>query len=298
MALLQAGSSQIPIFDRLFRDRVDAFACLGTLDALNGFAVRVILSWQKYGLVRSVLLLGGVSAVCWFALFIIGSIAREDKEREPFARFDALVLAAMAAGALLPLPVFASVALLAGSAYLVQTSPVGARTRRIAIIMLAMTGTLIWGRLLITMIPAPILDFDAAMAGALVGAKVSGNVVLNLGPNGGAGGIIVMGGCSSFHNMSLAVLLYATLMSAFSLRPTTRLVAAGAMAVLAMAAINILRLAAMVRFPSHFQELHDGLGADLFGLSSLLCAGLIIGIAVATMPRAAGRAMRDGHPVL
>jgi amino acid transporter len=76
--------------------------------------------------------------------------------------------------------------------------------------------------------------------------------------------------------MSLAVLLFVTLTQMLGLRYTARMVATGVAAALAMAAVNVLRLAALARFPQYFELLHTGWGGTLFGVLGFVAAGAII----------------------
>jgi len=147
------------------------------------------------------------------------------------------------------------------------------RSSRLGMMFLALSGTLLWGKMLIRLVPMTILRIDAKLAGTIAGVAVNGNLMSN---HGAAGGVVIYPGCSSVHNMSLAVILWAALLCNFAIRPNRKLVAFGALAVFSMGLINVIRLSSLVYFPGYFDFLHEGFGGFLFGLASLIVSGTII----------------------
>jgi len=94
-------------------------------------------------------------------------------------------------------------------------------------ILLALTGTLIWGRLFLEVIaPTTLLRLDARFVSLLSGMPSEGNVV-NFS---GGGPIPIAPGCSSLHNMSLAVLMWITAVKLLDLTMTRRVLATGLLA--------------------------------------------------------------------
>jgi exosortase/archaeosortase family protein len=272
----------------LLRDRAQWFAFIGLLDAGNGFFTRLAATWQTSDLQAFLFATGGVSFICWFALWAIAMIALEPAGDEPagldpLSRHDRIVLTLMTLGAFAPVSLAGSLGLLLGGLWLMVTGKGLSRTRRIGAIFLALTGTLIWGKLLLELVPAVLLDFDAALAGLLAGVEVTGNM---LQFRGASGGIIVMGGCSSLHNMSLAVLLWVTLGALLRQPPSRAQWISGGLAVLAMLAVNSIRLAAIATHPAQFELLHTGMGAEAFSLAGLLLAGFIIVVGYVVSTRA------------
>ena len=146
--------------------------------------------------------------------------------------------------------------------------------RRAALVLLSLTGPLIWGRILLNMFAAPILSFDAHIVGAVIGTEVHGNVFAAAG----AGRRFVIGDlCSSVHNISLAIVLWTTAAMLFDLRIDRRYVAVGVAMAAFMFALNIARLATIGLFPAYFTFLHFGTGAALFGWAGLIGAALLAG---------------------
>lgn len=248
------------------------FAIIGCVATVNGFAGKIAVAIHSQSLAVTVFDLGGVSAITWFAIGSLFTIASEGTARSGMKPHDKAVASLTLALSFLPLNFAAAIGLLLCGAYLAATSAKGSSDQRIAILMIALTGPLIWGRFLLALMGPFLLGLDARLAGILAGAPVQGNVV---GLRGG-GSLYVALGCSSVHNMSLAVLLFVTLTQTLRLRYTPLLVLTGVGAALAMAIVNVLRLATMARFPQYFDLLHTGWGGTLCGAISFLAAGAVI----------------------
>jgi len=77
------------------------------------------------------------------------------------------------------------------------------------------------------------------------------------------------------HNISLAIVLWATAGALFSLRIDRRYVLVAFAMVGWMFALNIARLVAVGLLPAHFDFLHVGAGAALFGWAGLIGAATI-----------------------
>lgn len=240
---------------------------------MNGFAGKIATALYSQSWVTAILDLGGVSAIVWFAIATLFAISSEATVEPAMRHADKAVASLALFLSFAPLNFAAAIGLLLCGTYLAATSAPGSADRRIAIVMLALTGPLIWGRFLLALMGPFLLDFDAGMAGLLAGVPVQGNVV-NL--RGESGVLYVALGCSSVHNMSLAVLLFVALTQALRLRYTPLLLLTGAGAALAMAMVNVLRLATMARFPQYFDLVHTGWGGTVFGTVSFVAAGAVI----------------------
>lgn len=255
-------------------DRGSLAAFFGILAGLNAISAPLIESVVKYGILYATVALAGISAGVWFAFAGCYMIAREAGPAEPARRADLLVAAAIGAVTLVPFAELSSLAVLAGGLFHVATSTPGTRTRRIGIVLLAISGTLIWGRAVLALFSPVLLPIDGALVGALAGTDVHGNVVAFTD-----GRSFVIGrGCSSVHNLTFAVLLWGTLTQLLALPITGRLVLVCLAAMLATAMVNIGRLATIALLPAHFDYLHTGDGGTLFGWASMLVAAVVIGL--------------------
>ncbi len=230
----------------------------------------ILGSLHETGVIDTVVSLAGVSAVLWFSLFAALRIAVEPGA-SAWRRSDRFVLGMIGLCAL-----FSSTAAAIGvfvlGAYLALTAQDG-RARRIALVLLALSGPLVWGNILLLAFAPVVLALDAQLVGLIVGTGAQGNLVGFVG----GGEFVVYGGCSSVHNVSLAVLLWSSVVALLDLQISRRLLLVGAAAVLAMFALNLARLSAIAMFPANYEWLHSGSGATLFGWAGLLVTGLIIG---------------------
>lgn len=263
------------ILDRSF-SRAGVFAGAGTLAAINAQADQ-ILTFAKYNsLVDVAFATAGISVVIWAAIAAALRIGLEDR-CESWSKWDAAVLGLSAVLSFIPMAYVAKLALLLCGVYLFFTSRSGGATRRVALILLALAGPLVVGRILLNLFEAPVLGLDAHLVGSVIGSQVDGNTV-----SFATGGrkFLVASGCSSVHNMSLAVLMWTTAAAVFSVRLDRRYAIVGLAMVVWMFALNIARLASIGLFPDQYEFLHNGAGAALFGWAGLIGAGALTGLGV------------------
>ena len=253
--------------------RAQLFAIVGCVAAVNGFSGKIATAVYSQPIASAILDLGGVSAIVWFAIGTLITIASSSTNTSALSSADRAVLGLTLLLSFVPLNFAAAVGLLFCGAYLAVVSIRESAERRIALIMIALTGPLIWGRFLLALIGPFLLRADAQLAGLLAGASVQGNVVSLPGEHGN---LYVALGCSSVHNMSLAVLLFVAVTQVLALRNTPLLLLTCAGAMLAMAAVNVLRLATLARIPEYFDLIHTGWGGSLFGAVSFMAAGAVI----------------------
>lgn len=263
-------------FDLNF-SRSSIFACAGVLAAINAQASDIIVVIEKAPVSQSVAALGGVSAVIWFAMYAALKTGFE-APAEPVQRRDIAVLASVVLLALLPVYLAAPCALLLSSIYLMATSRRDGAARGVAFVLLALTAPLIWGRILLSVVAWPFLRLDAHLVGLVIGAPVDGNIVHFANSSRR---FLIAAGCSSVHNMSLALVLWTTAAVLFKVRIDGRYVAYGLAMVALMFALNIARLSAIGLFPESFDLLHVGAGAAMFSWAGLLGAGSLAAIGVA-----------------
>lgn len=257
--------------------RGGAFAAAGVLAALNAQADHIImdLSWQSP--VDALLNLGGVSAVMWAAMLVAWKIGGE-ADRPLRGALDRTVLALVILLSFVPISYAAQAGLLVCACYLLFTAgPHGDAEQRSAIVLLALTGPLIWGRLLLRLFEAPILALDAHLTGAAIGSRVDGNIVRFAD---GSGIMLIGDPCSSVHNISIAIVLWTTAAMLFKIRIDYQYVLAGIAMAASMFALNVVRLSMIGLFPAHFDFLHVGTGATLFAWTGLIVASLIAGLGV------------------
>jgi hypothetical protein len=246
------------------------------LAALNAQADQIVLSLTYQPLHEVVMGLAGVSAVIWTAMAAAWRIGSESTERVHTSR-DIMILIAVLALSFLPLSFASQGGLLLCACYLLATATRGSPEWRAALVLLALTGPLIWGRLLLHLFAMPILSLDAYLVGTASGTQIDGNVVRFAN---GSGQFIIRGPCSSVHNISLALVLWTTAAMMFRIRVDRAYVLVGIAMVGFMFALNVVRLSAMALFPSQFDYLHFGTGGSMFGWAGLIGAGVLVATGV------------------
>jgi hypothetical protein len=260
-----------PIAFDLKSARASAFACAGVLAALNAQADHILVALQYQPLLTAISGLAGISAVMWVAMYAVLKLGWEG-EPQAITRTDAIVLAAVLLLSFLPVSYAAQAGLLLCGVYLLATSQPREDPRRIGLVLLALTGPLLWGRILLQELAVPLLSLDAHLVGLAIGTKVAGNTVQFAGSTKQ---FLIGTGCSSVHNMSLAIVLWTTAAVVFRIRIDARYIGCGLAMAGFMFAMNIARLAAIGLYPASFQFLHEGAGADLFGWAGLIGAGAL-----------------------
>jgi len=263
-----------PTTKTAYLSRGSAFAAAGVLAALNAQADHIILdlSWQSP--LDALINLGGISAVIWAAMAAAWKIGGEGN-RPLRGSADVAILSIIIFFSFIPISYAAQAGLLLCACYLLGTADRhDDAERRTALVLLALTGPLIWGRLLLRVFETPILALDARLVGATIGSSVDGNIVRFAD---GSGRFIIGDPCSSVHNMSLAIVLWTTAAMLFKIRIDRQYVMIGVAMAGLMFALNVVRLSILGLFPAHFDYLHVGGGAVLFGWAGLLGAALLAG---------------------
>lgn len=265
--------------------RSAGFAGALIIAIVNALATRIGASVAHHGALTAATELFGVSAIVWLALWVIGAIALNEDDDEPFRNGDAPVLAALILAAILPMPALAAAAVAAGGLYLVARSESASAARRIGLIALTLSAHLFWGPLLLKLFGSELLGFDAKLAALMAGGSASGNIF----QNAGNAGFIVGQACSSLNNVSLAAVLAMTLTQWLRLPLDRRILMAAALAMIATVLVNGIRLAAIARRPDEFIFLHEGGGAIAFGWAALIVTSIIIGQGILRHPAYAQR---------
>jgi hypothetical protein len=148
--------------------------------------------------------------------------------------------------------------------------------RRVGLILLALTLTLFWGPLILRTLPE-VLEADAHLAAWVLGSEANGNAYTSAN---GSQIFVVLSGCSSVKNVSLATILAISLSQYFRIHFDWRIAGAVLVASIGTIAVNVGRLAIMAARPEEFNYWHGGFGATIFGWLSLVCVCLVIGLAI------------------
>lgn len=241
--------------------RRDLMLALFMLASLNGVAGQALRSISEAGFAASLLNLFGISAIIWAALTAAAKIMVESTAPEPPRRIDLAIGSAVVLAALMPFSTASMLALTLLSLHAIATSAAGTPLRRAGIIFLAMAGVLIWGRLVLAAFSTAFLTMDAWFVSMLLGTEHQGNMIWY---EGQPTRLVVAPGCSSMQGISLSILLWATINQLFEIRFGWKPALWCAAAVAATVAVNVIRIASMLAFPAHLDELHHGWGFQLF----------------------------------
>jgi len=256
--------------------RSSLFACAGVLAALNAQAGQIVNDLTFQDSLVGLTNLAGVSGIIWFAMYAVLTIGFSDETARAGAS-DRVLIGLAVALAMLPVAAASKISLELCAVYLLLTSSAGDASRRVGIILLGLTGPLVWGRVLLEAFAAPLLSLDAYLVGTVIGTPVHGNIV-NFANSSHS--FLIGTPCSSLHNVSMALVLWTTAAALFRVRFDRRYVGCGLAMATFMFALNIMRLSLIGLFPQSFTFLHDGAGSDLFSWAALLGAGLLVFVGI------------------
>jgi exosortase/archaeosortase family protein len=261
------------------RERRYAFVFL--LLALNALMSLVGAAVVEHGWLAAGLNLFNVSAIVWLALAASLSLTWQAEPGSSPHFLDSTVFAATAIAALVPVPTLSAALLTLIAAWAIWTSAPASALRRASIIMLSLTAFLLWGRIALAWGAGPLLAADARFVGLLADTRSAGNAVYFAdGTN-----FVIAPGCSSLHGISLALILWTTVVQYFAVRLTPRVWLTLALALVGSVLVNGLRLAVIAWNPHDFNYWHTGGGGVLFGWIAL-------GVIVAVVYGGLGRARR------
>ena len=132
--------------------------------------------------------------------------------------------------------------------------------------MLVTTGAFFWGARLLQLASKPILQADAFFISRVFGLDHYGNTVSFAD---GGGFVWIAPECSSFHNVSLAVLDWGVMTRYRGIAPGPSGLGCMLAAFIGVVATNVVRVGLMTRFHDQFDLIHGPFGATIAGSVSL-----------------------------
>jgi hypothetical protein len=177
---------------------------------------------------------------------------------------------------LLPTSRMIWVAALGIGAYLIVFSSGDPKLRAAGIVLGALAVQQFWGHVFFDLIASPLLRAETAVVGTVLDITHPGtvwhdNVVTR--PNGY--GIILFGDCSSFHNLSLALLCWTALTSLRLDHWQSRAIIGAVLVGGVMILLNFIRIYLMALNIDYYYYWHDQAGAEIFGVGASLAVLLI-----------------------
>jgi hypothetical protein len=162
------------------------------------------------------------------------------------------------------------------------------RLRSAGIVLAALSVQELWGHLFFNLIALHLLRVETAAVGLILemagtGTSWKGNIIT--GPTGF--GLAIFAPCSSFHNLSLAVLCWVTVTRMRCQHLSLRTLVVGAMIGTTMIALNFTRLYLMALDADSYELWHEGVGAEIFAVGASLAVLLISLIGIRKTERVA-----------
>jgi hypothetical protein len=250
--------------------RGELFAGLLIIPCVNGFAGRIIGSSLQLGW-YAVTAGFNVSVIAWLAA--LGSLRLV--LRTGGGQITRLDLAAAALVLLLtavPVPNLSWAALTLSSIYISRASLRGSAAHRASLICLALTAPMMWGPYLMHTYFEPFQRVDAGLVSAITGTERLGNLVRLAN---GSGYLLVAQGCSSFHNISLAILASVTVSQMVGVTRSVGQLGWCLLACASVLAVNLIRISLIALHPDYYDMLHGPLGSSVANWLSLGLIGTI-----------------------
>ena len=252
-------------------ERNRLFAGVLIVGFANGIVDRIADGFARGDVAELVLNTFEISAIVWVAL-IVAVVFLLRSERLAATPADSVVAAIAAAACMIPMTPLSWIALSGLAVYALRTSFPGSYAHRAAWIMLAIAVPMFWSRAAFAILSDPILKFDALLVGWVIGTEHIGNTI---GFADGTGYLWIAPDCSSFMNVSLAVLGWVLFTQMFARERPLHHWWWCVLACAAVILINVTRLSLIGLYPEHGGVLHGMLGATVANWATLIA---IVGI--------------------
>jgi len=255
--------------------RRDIFIWAAVILFLNQLfdAIKEMPTASLEALVTEVCAIGIFQYMAWYVIFrLLGS-----SDRAPAARSrDLLVIGALCLPLFLPTSRMIWVAATGIAIYLWLCSAGDLKLRAAGIVLAALSVQELWGHLFFQLVSFPLLRAETAIVGTMLEAVRPGTVWQDnaiIAPNGY--GIVIIGNCSSFHNLSLAMLCWLTVGKLCNQSWRVRDFVIGGAVGGTMILFNIARLCFTGWNINLYHFWHDGIGAEIFAIGASLTILLI-----------------------
>ena len=243
---------------------------LGALIAIgfaNAISENILAALSAGGLAAAILNTFDISVFVWLAMGAgLLLVARSPAVRP--SRSDWVLCALAGIAMLLPVPALSWLAYTGLALSLLVRSAPGSALRRGAVILLAVTIPMFWARIVMSLFNDTILAADATLAAWAVGTQRSGNIVPFAD---GSGAMWIAPGCSSFTNISLAILAFVALVNVTARPWTAGVLGLGVLTCALVVVVNVTRISLIGYYPDQFELIHGAVGASIAGwLTTLL----------------------------
>ena len=201
----------------------------------------------------------------FLALLAIYSVCKSKLQSIILSKFDFGMIAACALSLLLPNQSLPFIGATAAGIYFCRHSPRSVQLASVGQILLAISFYQLWGRLFFKIVSAPIIKAEVSVIskfGQSLGYNFGLDGIILVSPNGWS---ILMGDdCSSFHNISTAVLVWLSLIKLGGAKATGLTVMALCAGITGIICLNGLRILLMTSSEEAYLFWHNGNGAIIF----------------------------------
>lgn len=235
--------------------RDEFFAGLFILGCANGLVGRAIYTASLDGW-RGAIVGLDMNLIVLFAFFAGVTAMLSEQKHE--LRWPDLAVAGVFL-ILVSLPIFplSWVAVTGLSLYILLFASGASDRTRGAIILLTLTMPMLWSRLVFQFFANFLLDFDAWFVALMLGTPRIGNTV---GFGDGAGAMVITPACSSFANVSMALLCWVSVTQWAKHRWSPKDLLWCFAACASVVAINVTRIAVTGLSQAHYQAIHNEWG--------------------------------------
>jgi hypothetical protein len=252
--------------------RGEFFAGLFALGCISGLASRVLQSVNKLGWADAIFETFEVSVLVWVACAAGVYLVLQDRT-VGIRPFELAIGAAFALLVILPIGALSWLAVTALGFYVIIFTQ-NPSSRRGAFILVATTVPVLWSRLLFQFFADLILRVDASLVGWLLHTRRTGDIVEFAD---GSGVLVILPGCSSLANMSLAFLCWVTISRFVDHKRSAYDLFWCLLACVSVMAVNVTRMSFMGLSQSYYDLFHGPLGA---AVANTVMLSLIVGCCV------------------
>lgn len=235
------------------------FGGLVAIGLANGMSENISAALDEGGIFSAVLNTFDISVFVWLAMSAGLLLVAHSPSTRP-DRADWALVAATGVAILVPVPALSWLAVTALALILLARSAPGSTLWRGASILLAVTIPMFWARIVMSLFNDAILTADATLTALAVGSQRVGNMVPFAD---GSGAMWIAPGCSSFTNLSLAILAFVTLVNVTSGKWSPATLGLGVLTCVLVVIVNVTRISLIGYYPDQFNLIHGPVGASI-----------------------------------
>lgn len=237
--------------------RPELMALLFILATANALLSNIVNEIVEDGIVFSILNTFKISAIVWLAILVVIKYLLHEED-QPVTRTDRWMAVVIVICSLAPLGPAMWIVVSAYALYLILLSRPTDMCHRAGWIIFAVTIPMFWSKRIFYFFAESFLALDAVLVSSITGTERNSNLVVM---PGGAGYLQIAAPCSSFANVSIAILCWILFTQAEGERRKARNILVCITACIAVIAINVARISLIGFYPSQYELLHGPIGS-------------------------------------